>query len=250
MIFLGDQQKIITYHTFDLQYSSFHRHAMLALRAKTPQFAVHVHPDLERCHDDSTVRHPPRLWCGQRKKGTKETTVIITIIAREEKGERNEETHQNCLENAAKGSEHVFVSQRQTRDRQAPARPLLRVRRAEICIKMQLGYAATTRNSIQGRMFTDRVLGVAPGEVYRPLWGVAYPPHRVAHAQCHPRAPKMPLFRPANFFNWIVFYQFPWIKNEEMRKWGIGSHTPFWNWVRRSRRRRSNSPDFLNLEFQ
>ena len=28
------------------------------------------------------------------------------------------------------------------------------------------------------------------------------------------------------------------------------SRTPFWNWVRRSRRRRSNSPDFLNLVFQ
>ncbi len=110
---------------------------------------------------------------------------------------------------------------------------------------------------ISGGKFTDRVLGVALDGAYRPLLGVAYPPlapHRVSHAQYHPRAPKTLPFRPMFFFNNSFFFpqKVHELKNDEKQasKRVLKSRTPFWNWVSSSRRRRSNSPDFLNLAFQ
>jgi hypothetical protein len=108
--------------------------------------------------------------------------ILLDYYAVEEKKKRNEghhhkrreerkkKTHQKCLENAAKGSEHVFVSQLQTRDRRAPARPLLRVRRAGICIEKGIRPCSEYEEqyTVEGS-FTDRVLGVALGGVYRPL---------------------------------------------------------------------------------
>jgi hypothetical protein len=137
---------------------------MLAPRAKTPQSVVHVHADLEQRHDDSAVGHPPRLLCGRRKEEKKRGS------SSQEKRRKKKKTHQKCLENAAKGSEHVFVSQLQTRDRRAPARPLLRVRRAGICIEKGIRPCSEYEEqyTVEGS-FTDRVLGVALGGVYRPL---------------------------------------------------------------------------------
>jgi hypothetical protein len=53
----------------------------------------------------------------EKNKRKEETAIIITTITREEKREIKKDTHQKCLESAAKGSEHVSVSLLQTRDR-------------------------------------------------------------------------------------------------------------------------------------
>lgn len=125
--------------------------------------AAHAHPSPS--HRNSPARHddPPHLQ-------KKQNTTIIIITRRKKK--RETKTHQGRLESAVTAPGHVCVSQLRTRDRRAPARPLLRVRRAGICVKAKRRRVGglSSRREGKGLFYgTDRVPGVALGGACPPL---------------------------------------------------------------------------------